>query len=197
MPRDEEPRRRPRRQRRSQPGTPWLLIAVFLAAGVVVILGTGLAVFILSRDGGRGMLGGATFLINPNLTDANIGKLSSGMTPAQVEAILGQGRPCDAEEIRSVCRASFDAHHTTEGDTVVQDGEKGSGVQSWRRWQNGGLHLFAGFRKDPVSVDRMVFYRWLHQLPGGAFGRGEEFLPLDPTQGNGGPGGSKGKIRKR
>jgi hypothetical protein len=153
-----------------------LLIAVLLGGGVaVLLLVAGILALVVGRGGGEiPVIGGIIPALadNPLVTDANCDKLWPCMTVAQADAVLGPSRACDATEIIRVCKASFDAHHQLEGEAVVLVGEKACAVQTWRRWKNGGLHVFAGFHKSKTGVDRLVFLEWRHQL-GAAFGRAE------------------------
>jgi hypothetical protein len=176
---NDRPRRHKRRKRSGRRG---LLIGLLVAGIVLLTVGVVVAVVLLGGGGSnRGLLPALGW--NPNLTDANVQKLRPGLTPEQVGDILGPGTACDAAEINRVCQVSFDAHHQGEGAFVVFLGEKACAVQSWQRWQSGGLHVFAGYHKSKTGGDRLVFAKWLHQK-GVEFWYGDQVILHDHLHGD-------------
>jgi hypothetical protein len=166
--RGEEVERGPRpRKRRKKSDPRALLIAGLLAFGLAVLAGGVVAVVVVLRGGGNNLLGLNTG-VNPKVNELNLNKLWPAMSLDEAQAILGEGKECDADEICRVCDSSFDAYHQGTGVAVVLAGASCK-VQSWYRWQNGGLHVFAGFQKSKSGVPRLVLLRWYRQGPGGAF----------------------------
>jgi hypothetical protein len=159
--------RRPRKKRKKKSRAGGLLIIGLLIVGLVVLSAGVAVVIVVARGGGNNLLGFNTG-INPKVDEANLNKLWAAMALDQVQTLLGPGKECDANEISRVCDAAFDAHHQGIGLAVTLAGTACK-VQSWYHWQNGGLHVFAGFQKSTAGVPRLVLLQWYRQEPSGAF----------------------------
>ena len=162
---------RPSGKKRRKKGASGARIAVLLiGGGVAVLLAVGLIVLgivLLSPGsvGPNGLLGsgpGGLFGAS-KVTVENFNKLARGMTVNEAEAILGPGKVCTASEMLQASGVPIqpvpagNAAPPAPGD-----------VTSWRRWQNGGLDVFVGFRKGKSGVERLCCYNLLNNLPGGA-----------------------------
>jgi hypothetical protein len=169
----EPPGRLRKKRKKKSPGS-GLRVALLLSGGLLLSFAVILTLIILFR--GDSVLG-LNFGGNQKVTRANLDKLWAAMTLEQAQAILGDGKPCDAQEIQKVCDASFDAFHKGAGGLVVLSGTT-CGVESWHRWQNGRLHAFAGFRKSKSGVPRLVLLEVLYQGQGGVFGSEERIMLL-------------------
>jgi predicted Zn finger-like uncharacterized protein len=165
-----EPAKRPRKSGKKRAGRSGALIAVLLiGGGVALLLAVGLivvgVVLLLPGSGSWGLPGlGPSGLFAPSrVTVENFNKLAQGMSVSQAESILGPGKVCTIGEIVQVGDASHEAVPALNGTPAALGDES-----SWRRWQNGGLDVFVGFRKGKSGVERVCCYSFVNELPGGA-----------------------------
>jgi hypothetical protein len=118
--REEEPLPRPRKKRKKKRGR-LVLLALVLGGGFLLIAG-GIILGILLLRGGNNLLGFNTG-INPKVSEANLKKLWAGMSVDQAQAILGDGKECDPEEIARVCKDSFGNDSQLIGWAVAVSGK--------------------------------------------------------------------------
>jgi len=167
------------RHPRTRPSASRVRVGCALAAllagfglGVLVLAG-GVAAFFLLR-GERGsrlknaLAAPAVALgVNPQVNDANARKLWKGMTPDQAQAILGPGQPCNFNDIIAIeenAAPGFPRGLRFPGGSL--EGE------TWYRWQNGGMHVFASFLPSKTGVLRLNSLMFFTAHPGGALESG-------------------------
>ena len=167
---DYPPRRRPAPKRST---VPCVIVALLAGAGLgLLVLGGGVAAFFLLRgDRARTWSNGfgvpAALGVNPQVNDANARKLWKGMTPAQAEAILGPGKACNFNDIIAIeenAAPGFPRGLRFPGGSL--EGE------TWYRWQNGGMHVFASFLPSKTGVLRLNSLMFFTAHPGGALESG-------------------------
>jgi hypothetical protein len=103
---------------------------------------------------------------NAQVNEANVGKLWKGMTPDQAQAILGPGKTCTFNDIIAIEEkaARFPMGVRFPGGNL--NGE------TWHRWQNGGMHVFASFLPGKTGVLRLSSLMFFTAHPGGALESG-------------------------
>ena len=180
---ESEPRPRMRRKQ-SGLGVKWvgLLIGGAVAAVLALVLIVVGIVLVLPRGGGGASPGGAGpgsgggplglgIGLGPgglfgasNVTVENYHKLARGMTVSEAEAVLGPGQKCTINDMFQAADPTNQVAPALKAIPAVQ-----ADPTTWRRWQNGGLDIFVGFRKGKSGVERVCFFTFINRLPGGAY----------------------------
>lgn len=139
--RDYDYRPRPSKKRRRKKGGSPVGLILGITAGAVVVLG--LAVVLL-----RGGLGPS----NPNVKPENLHKLQSGFTVAQIEAILGPGRPAVAADIYAVFGPENE--HFPRENELRRPWQMNIPRGFVRAWENGSYVALVVFNQSPEQGGR-------------------------------------------
>jgi len=153
----------PRKRRAYRKSNTGLIVGLSISGGVIVFTLAVIAIFMLGKSKDRSENGdaiaGSVRLLgipNPRVTEANYDALADGMTPVEVEAILGPGR------------------HPTAGDFDAMFGEKipeldrmplHQAREGWERnaerglvllWTNDPYFLMVTYTRPPDQEGRLV-----------------------------------------
>lgn len=150
---DDRPRakRKPARRKPNADDADARRKALLIAGGIAVALlffggvAVGAVLYFQQMGGGGKPGGGMVEGVNPNLTQANAMKVQSGMTLAEVEAVLGRGRPAKEQDFLDAQNEMKDRDFTESMIFWVPKLNAGQ----VRTWTNGRSRFMVGFSKPP------------------------------------------------
>jgi hypothetical protein len=123
--------------------------------GLIIGLVAGAAGLLLVCCCGGGLvtysLTSLTSEVNPRVTKENFDRLKEGMPLADVENVLGPGKPATTDDIRFAYRGD-------EGKNLDYDLERWGGPVSRGlayRWKNGTMIVLVAFNKSPKEDGRV------------------------------------------
>ncbi len=158
-----------------------LLIVLALGVPLVVVLGGGLAIYFLWGKGNINPFGPGLALDLPNakVTPDNYVALKSGATLAEVEAILGKGRPPTAGDFDAICGKEdqrFTNPFFKERSTWEENNRRGLMLC----WTNGATRVLVTFSQLPSQGGRLLS-KVLLQADGSVSSESGNFTTLPPT----------------
>lgn len=159
--------------RGSSRGTAVLIFGLMaLCTCLICVPGVGIGVFVMMRHGLNGQAmpidqaGGAAVIMNvppAKFEKDDIHKIEPGMTVDEVNALIGEGRPANQNDMRQAF-----GNFALGADAKWTNAGREAGVSSWRQWKNGDQRIFVGFAKGQKSGrDRAVASFWVRPLPNG------------------------------
>jgi len=150
-----------RKRRQESSSNTGLIIGLSIGGGVLLLILGGIALYFTlgkSRKSDSDPLGvgGALDLPNARVTEANYELLKDGMTPAEVEAILGAGRTPTASEYDTIFGEKVPelARLPSERDRVAWERNDGRGLV--RIWANAPQYLMVTYTQPPDQGGRLI-----------------------------------------
>lgn len=134
-----------------------IVVLVAVLGCVVCVPSAGIGVFVLLLTGAAGGGGPLNAAPQAKFVRDDIHKIEAGMTVEEVNAVLGEGRVANQNDMSrafGTFRLGADAKWTQAG--------RDAGVTTWRQWQNGDQRIFVGFGKGKRSgKDRALASFWV------------------------------------
>lgn len=158
---EDEPRRKPKPfRRKTKPAAgsrgPVLWIVGGVVGLVVLVGGCAGMYFALLKpaldQAGKGLGLGGGDRANPNVTEANAYKMQSGMTLAEVVAVMGPGRAATEQDFVDA-QVAMNDRAFTESMAVWEPKLRAGEVQAWA---NGKSRFLVGFDRPPAQGGTVV-----------------------------------------